>query len=457
MDGTLFVVRSKAKARAEEHVSALGLTKDEVGGYVHSDADTLIIQIERFLEDQVFEETEDGMKGMASDQPNVLTRFKATVAIKKKDVLKASKDAATAASTNENQVEPEITTNSDAQEEADRQNLFRLAAIGYKEGIAAGITALIGKDKTNNILRSTDGRDFKSVDQYHLHQLIAAIRDGAVRPSAEKTRTTFVKLAGKKFNWRESAETNVERLATEAAKSQGAGIKMGTDLKAAIILANVEWAAKQEWGQDVNTAQRAIAAQYSYDFKHDDASIAAIMGMLAVADTARDRTKASEPEEVANSASGLTQLQMLIQQGGAETSEEESIAESAYYTATPSERGRGRKKERRPERKSSTRRRSPSTSPSRSPSSSRSPTPDRRERKSGYRARNKTGDRGEKNATKCPHCEKYKGNGYAHGPPANIPHDKCRFNKKFKGWRPEWVCKKMDVPYKTGAEVEEQE
>ena len=42
-------------------------------------------------------------------------------------------------STPMNTVEPEIKINPEAQEEADRINMFRLAAIRAKEGAAAGI------------------------------------------------------------------------------------------------------------------------------------------------------------------------------------------------------------------------------------------------------------------------------------------------------------------------------
>ena len=45
--------------------------------------------------------------------------------------------------------------------------MYRLAAIGIKEGVAAGITKLVGVNVTNPILRTTDGTDFKTVDAYH--------------------------------------------------------------------------------------------------------------------------------------------------------------------------------------------------------------------------------------------------------------------------------------------------
>ena len=56
----------------------------------------------------------------------------------------------------------------------------------------------------------------------------------------------------------------------------------------------------------------------------------------------------------------------------------------------------------------------------------------------------------EYNPTNCKYFKKCKGNGFAHGPPNNIPHSKCNFNKKWKGWRPRWVCEKIGVEYKEG-------
>ena len=53
-------------------------------------------------------------------------------------MIAASRAAAKRASTDDITVEPEIDNNSDAQDEADRQNIFRLAVIGVKEGIVEG-------------------------------------------------------------------------------------------------------------------------------------------------------------------------------------------------------------------------------------------------------------------------------------------------------------------------------
>ena len=83
--------------------------------------------------------------------------------------------AAERASIDDSTVIPEINTNSDAQDEADCQNVFRFAAIGVKEGIAEGITKIVRRNLTNPILQTTDNSDFKLVDQYQIHQLFTVI------------------------------------------------------------------------------------------------------------------------------------------------------------------------------------------------------------------------------------------------------------------------------------------
>jgi hypothetical protein len=187
--------------------------KNEVGGYAYNDANTLVSEIKRVLAEQLFEDSTDGMKGLLSTATNTLTEYKATISIKRKDILKDSKDAAARLSSSSGtMVQPEIATNSNAQEEADRQNTFRLAAIGVKEGVAAGITKIIGKDITNPILHTTDGISFKSVDEYQLHQLVTAITEGAERHEASTITQQFINIAGMVFDWRDTVAINVKKI-----------------------------------------------------------------------------------------------------------------------------------------------------------------------------------------------------------------------------------------------------
>ena len=53
--------------------------------------------------------------------------------------------------------------------------------MGVKEGIAEGITKIVGRDITNPILWTTDNINFKLVNQYHIHHLFTAITVGVER------------------------------------------------------------------------------------------------------------------------------------------------------------------------------------------------------------------------------------------------------------------------------------
>ena len=101
------------------------------------------------------------MKGLVSAVGNALNAYKSTVHIKKRDVLAAPRSSSEQASTKDSTVEPEINKNTNAQDEADRHNVFGLTAIGVKEGITEGIKKIVGRDTTNPILRKSDNSNFK--------------------------------------------------------------------------------------------------------------------------------------------------------------------------------------------------------------------------------------------------------------------------------------------------------
>ena len=211
--GALFRVRTEARTRVLTEMSEIRLHKNEVGGYAYNDVNTLITKIERALECQLFKNSADGIKGLTSDVGNALNDYKLTVHIKKRDVIAASREAAERASTDDSTVKQEINNNSDAQDEADWQNVFRLASVGFKEGIAEGITKIVRRDITNPILRTTDNSNFKSVDKYQIHQLFTAITEGVERPESSNIRRQFVNITGKIFDWRETVVTNIEWMA----------------------------------------------------------------------------------------------------------------------------------------------------------------------------------------------------------------------------------------------------
>ena len=123
------------------------LPKDENGSYTHDDATLFLQRIQRELERQLNEYTSSGMKQLTSSTANELTRLKASVSVTWNGVLRASKTKAAkkyAETKKEEDKTPLITTRDDAREEADRQNVARLATIGVKEGIIKGVRNRVG-------------------------------------------------------------------------------------------------------------------------------------------------------------------------------------------------------------------------------------------------------------------------------------------------------------------------
>ena len=113
--GMLFRFRTEAKNRVLTEMSEIRLHKNKVGGYAYDNVNMLITQIDRVLERQLFKDSADGMKVLASDVGNTLNNYKSTFHIKKRDVLAASRAAAKRASTDDSTAVTEINNNSDAQ------------------------------------------------------------------------------------------------------------------------------------------------------------------------------------------------------------------------------------------------------------------------------------------------------------------------------------------------------
>ena len=92
--GALFRVRTEARTRVLREMAEIRLHKNEFSGYAYNDVNMLITQIKRVLEQQLFEDSSDGMEGLTSAGRNALNDYKSTVHIKKRDVLAALRAAA---------------------------------------------------------------------------------------------------------------------------------------------------------------------------------------------------------------------------------------------------------------------------------------------------------------------------------------------------------------------------
>ena len=121
-----------------------------------------------------------------------------------------------------------------------------------------------------------------------------------------------------------------------AAKLLGCGVRVHSNLRAVVILANMEWVAQQTSGAEISVIHRKIFSKYRYNHVHDAESIRKILRMLATADAARDQRKAKAPGELADMSSQMiTRLQQLVQQQpDPPPYQSKSGEESAHATTT---------------------------------------------------------------------------------------------------------------------------
>ena len=148
------------------------------------------------------------------------------------------------------------------------------------------------------------------------------------------------------FNWRDTVAVNVNKFVVNAAKTQAYGIRAHADLKAVVMLANMELAARQSWGTEISVAHCSIKAKYRYNHSHDTNSINEILKMVIGADKARDHCKATAPGETTEMVSqGMESLCQLVQQQPS-LSSDSSDTESAYEMtdSKDSDQSRGRSK-----------------------------------------------------------------------------------------------------------------
>ncbi len=143
-----------------------------------------------------------GMEKLLKDGTNLLTNVKLTDAITANSVIKAAKARADVASKAlSTTITPTITSRSEAQEEADRLNMINQSVIGAKEGVVKAVTKLVGSDITDAVLRTANGSNHKSIDDYMLFAVMAAAIDGTNQPSTTDVLEQLLEVINHTFDF----------------------------------------------------------------------------------------------------------------------------------------------------------------------------------------------------------------------------------------------------------------
>jgi hypothetical protein len=98
----------------------------------------------------------------------------------------------------------------EAQEEADQLNVINQLVISTKEGVVEAITKLVGSNVTNAILRTADGSNHKSINDFTLFELMKSAIDGADRPSTNDVLEQLLKVINDSFDFRKKISVNIE-------------------------------------------------------------------------------------------------------------------------------------------------------------------------------------------------------------------------------------------------------
>jgi len=129
--------------------------------------------------------------------------------------------------------------------------------IGAKEGIVEAVSKLVGSDITDAILRTPDGSDHKSINDFTLYEVMKVAIDGADRPNTNDVLEQLIKVINHPFDFCK-VSVNMELMQSNAARMATYGIVIGTPQLTLTLLANIETATKSDYGREFCSAMHAI-------------------------------------------------------------------------------------------------------------------------------------------------------------------------------------------------------
>jgi hypothetical protein len=195
-----YSAQASTKAQIIAKIVKLLFRKNDNGQYTHDVIATLARGIKHIMKGTY--NPCDAGKGMSGLLIQNAYSPKSNKAGTPEAVLKEAKEAAAKESkATGTTVTPAFTLCSEAQEEADRHNVAAQAMIGAKEGVVEALTALVGTNLTDSVLRTSDG-DFKSVDKYTVHKVMQAAYENADRPPMTDVLEQLIEVLHYTFNLR---------------------------------------------------------------------------------------------------------------------------------------------------------------------------------------------------------------------------------------------------------------
>jgi hypothetical protein len=203
----------------------------------------------------------------------------------------------------------------EAQEEANQLNVINQSVIGAKEGVVEAVSKLVGSNITNAILRTADGSDHKSINDFTLYKVMKVVVDGADQPSTNDVLEQLLEVINHTFNFCKKVSVNMELMQSIAAQMATYGIVIGIPQLTLTLLANIKTATKSDCGREFCLAMHAIRKKYPYNHVHNATLLQTILTELVGADGVRALKDAPAPNagtvhSVTNSVSFLNAMML---------------------------------------------------------------------------------------------------------------------------------------------------
>ncbi len=129
-------------------------------------------------------------------------------------------------------------------------NIINQSVIGAKEGVVEAVSKLVGSDITNAILRTANGSDHKSIDDFTLYDVMKVAIDGADQPSTNDVLEQLREVINHTFDFLKKVSVNMELMQSNAARMATYGIVIGVPQLTLTLLANIETAIKSNYGRE---------------------------------------------------------------------------------------------------------------------------------------------------------------------------------------------------------------
>ena len=260
-----YTARATTKQQVLDGINKLTLQTNEHGQYT-LDAILLIQKgIQRVLVSQ-FNPSDPG-KGMVkllNDGDNIFTQVQLTDSITAGSVLKSAKKRADELSTTTGKtILLTFNTQTEAQEEADQLNVINHSVIGAKEGIVEAVSKLVSSDIADAILRTVEGSDFKSIDDFTLYEEMKVAIDGAEQPTTNDVLEQLIKVINHQFDFCKKVSVNMELMQSNVALMATYIIVIGIPQLTLTLLANIETATKSNYGREFCSAMHTIRKKYA--------------------------------------------------------------------------------------------------------------------------------------------------------------------------------------------------